>query len=546
MKTTLNLLIFLLCLFSINGLYSQPSSSYGPVVPYQQNGSPIFGKDITVFDRPTHDQRHIAICSAFNGWLYAAQSSDSAGYAFAEIFKSTDNGLTWTRIVNAYASSPSMSYADLDLVVIGNTESNLKLFLGSTLVTNTGSYYSSYVTRFNGLTGGAYEDELLKDLSDIHDLSLATDYPYPANNANPSSLAVLYSVSNLFGPDSVILRTSSNGGMSFDGRKVIAVSNKYFHKVSLSYGFSLSWNSGKYFASWEEQQNKYSNLGHIFGAHTINNFNSSFTKPVCLDSLEPSAINMVRNPSISCQTSSSDNDSVNITEVVLFEKKKPVGEDYDITGYYNLQSATTSHFRPLDLAITSNKEVQPDINFNAFDSTFMVTYYDSTDQKLPFLIKNFNLVNPNSWNVVSNGYNDASSLSTPHPKVQVSYGQSKGANVWTRELGGGIGASMFDACYSTYTGIPKTQSETDLLNCKIYPDPCDNLLTVSFELLKKDVISITIYDLYGRVMLSFPVSAYSAGRNSVTIDVSTLSSGSYIYSIRTGTYSKSGRIIIIR
>jgi hypothetical protein len=532
-------------IFSIfTSLNAQTGFLSGAVLPLKPQ-SPLFGKDITIYDRPTNDQRHPAMCCAFNGWLYIAQASDSSGYPFAEILKSIDNGISWTRIVDVTLSYGYI-FTDLDLVVIGNSVSDLKLFLGATCFNPYANYGFGSVTRYNGVTGGAPEIELLDDYPWINDLALAIDYPYPANNTTPSSLAVLYSVQDWGNTDSIVFRTSSDGGVSLNNRECVAFTHNHFNNVSLSYGYSTSWNSGRYFAAWEEKDNLNSTLGHIYTAHTSPDFNSPFTIPVKLDSIDPTALNRCRNPVISCQVSSTDNDSANMTEVVLFEKKKLVGNDYDITGYYNLQSATTSHFRILDVAATLHNELQPDIVFNPFDSTLMVTYYDSTTQKLPFITKNFNMVNPNSWNAISQGYNDSPVLTSPYPKVQINYNQQKGANVWIKEGTNGNGVAMFDAPYSTYTGISTNSTGSTAKLIASYPNPCSNTIKISFELQKPGKVIIDVLGILGQPLGTVTDQIYSDGRHVVEYDVSGLKEGSYLYKFRAGEFRATGKFVIIR
>ncbi len=42
----------------------------------------------------------------------------------------------------------------------------------------------------------------------------------------------------------------------------------------------------------------------------------------------------------------------------------------------------------------------------------------ATTQKLPYLLHDFNMVNPDSWSVFSSGYNDNSNLVAPHPLIE--------------------------------------------------------------------------------------------------------------------------------
>jgi hypothetical protein len=314
----------------------------------------------------------------------------------------------------------------------------------------------------------------------------------------------------------------------------------------LNYGRSPSYPNGRYFAVWEEQENQSSILGHIYTAHTEPNFDSSFTRPICLDSLDPASINKVRNPAIACQYNNVDNDSANLTEVVLFEKYKPSSDDYDVTGFYNLQVTTTSHFRPLNIAATSNNELQPDISFNPYNSTFMMTYFDSTEKKLPFLTNNVNLANPDSWNVNSQGYNDNSNLAAPYPKVKLNFGQQDGMNAWISEGTGGNGIALFDAPYSTYTGVSGHRIGGSVKLYGSYPNPCSTTIRIAFELKNAGIVTIDVMDIMGQTLGTVTDQVYSPGKHVVKYDVSNLQNGNYLYELRSGDFTVTGKFVVIR
>ena len=96
MKTPLKLIVFILFLFSIEGIHAQSELFGRKVVPLKPQ-SPMFGKDIVIFDSLNIDQSEVAICSAFNGWLYALVTYyDSInGFPGAYILQSIDKGITW-------------------------------------------------------------------------------------------------------------------------------------------------------------------------------------------------------------------------------------------------------------------------------------------------------------------------------------------------------------------------------------------------------------------------------------------------------------------
>lgn len=541
MKKRFTLFTFLLLCFT--GLNAQTGYFNGQGVPLKPQ-SPLFGKDIVIQDISDRDQRNIAICSAFNGWLYAAYSYSQPDQGYISVLRSVDNGINWNFIGGGGATIfGNKIITNLGIIACGNSLSNIKLFIGWVFNDTVLNFWGAYVGRYNP-DPFIVEGEILNETGGIKDLALSNDYNYPALNSNPFSIAVLYSKSGV--KDSIIFRSSSNGGLSLDNRLSIATTWNYFHKVSLNYGRSPSWNSGRYFAAWEEQTDQYSNLGHIYTAHSDPNFNSPFTTPIQLDALSPSTLNMCRNPNIACQYNNVDNDSANLTEVVLFEKYKPASADYDVTGFYNLQATTTSHFRPLNIAATSNNELQPDINFNPYSSAFMMTYFDATEKKLPFLTNDVNLTSPNSWNVVSQGYNDNSNLVAPNPKVELNFAQQDGMNAWIEEGTGGNGIALFDAPYSTYTGVSGHSTGTSAKLIGSYPNPCSNSINIAFELKNAGRVTINLLGIMGQPFGTVTNQTYSAGKHVVKYDVSDLPNGNYLYNIRSGDFNAIGKFTVIR
>jgi hypothetical protein len=551
MKTSLTILLLFLLQYPLNRLNAQSGQSDNLGLPINPDKSILFGKDIIIHDQPDRNQRNIAVCSAFNGWLYAVYTYNNGVQPYITFLRSTDNGITWNVLGDFTNYFQHYVTTKLNIIACGNSLSTLKIFMAEA-VTDTFSFPKwgmELVGRYQGepFVG---EEAILSDGGPItgwnHGIDLASDQNYPANNANPFSIAVAYTKSGDGDKDTLFFYSSSNGGISFDNKRIVALSSHHLEKVALSFGRSLSKPAGMYFVTWEEKNTSNAATGHIYTAHSEPNFDSPFTRPVCLDSLDPAAINKVRNPAISCQVNNLDNDSSNLTQVVLFDKYDPSNLKYDITGYYNLQAANHSNFKKLNISNSAHNSLQSSINFNPFDSTFMVTYYDSTTQKLPFLLNNFNLKNPDTWQFVTTGYNDDGNLSAPYPKIELNLFQKQGANVWSKEGIGGNGIAMFDAPYSTWTGGSNDIEPANLNSYGAYPNPCSTVVTIWFELQKPENITTSLYDISGNWLGIKNSQTYSTGKSFVKFDISTLSPGCYYYSLMSGRYSHSGKIIVIK
>jgi hypothetical protein len=545
MKTcTIFLILFAIYCSPFNAL-AQPGFYNSSLFYPDSSLSPTFGYDIFINDQPAQDQQHAVVCSAFNGWLFAAYSYDKGGVATATIMKSTDAGKTWTQLFEDGIGVYNNVFTKIDLIAPGNTEENIKVFIGFVFYDTVHHGGSAILARINGNDGSLEGFLLLNGSGRFRDLAIATDYPYPAMNSNPFSIGLIYSVEGTY-QDSVVFYSSDDGGMKMKNRRVIATGNTYYHKVDLAYGYSPPYNSGRYFALWEEQADEVSTFGHIYSARSEPGFNSPFTTPVCLDCPDASLNNNCRNPVTACQISDADNDSSGLTQAVLFEYYSPTDHNFQVRGSYNLLAASGDNFESMTIGVTSGNKVKPEICFNTFDSSFMVTYFDSTNQKLPFIKNDFNLTDPDGWEVVSPGYNDNANLFMPEPRLALNYEKQTCMVSWNAEMNTGKGAAMYDAEYIYYTGIQGNENPEQCLRLKTYPNPCSSIVTIEFEMQTNEKTEIALFDLLGKPVRQLCNRWFPPGRNIIKTNISDLPEGSYVCRLICGKGSGSAEIILIK
>jgi hypothetical protein len=514
----------------INSSALQPLKEINPV---------LFADDIVINDQPSQDQGNISICSAFNGWLYAIHSHIGINGGFLTTLRSTDNGNTWEVLLDGIAFTHSL-LKRMTIMACGNTISDLKVFLGFVYSDTLAHTSGARVLRYSG-EPFAFEDAILEEPSSyVTDLAISNDNLFPSSQSNPYSIAVLYS--KRAPSDSLIFISSSNGGLSFDNRKVIAYSQKHFGNVALGYGFSPTMNTGRYFGAWQVTDNIYTDLGNIYCAHTEPNFNSPFTQPKNLDSLDVTAIKKCKNPVLVCQSDDMDNDSADLTEIILFDKYISSSNTYTTTSYFNKRAASDTHFNPFSFSSSANRIKMADLTYNPFDSTFLLTYFDSTNLKLPLLSKNVNLVNPDNWDVLSTGYNDSQNLKVPDPQVELNIGMQQGCNTWVSESSDGNGIALFDAPYHYFTGFSFMEQRHDLLT--VCPNPCSDYAKVSFHLSDRQMASLFIINLLGKTNKLFSDRICETGENSILINVSGFPEGHYILTLISETSIGSTKMII--
>ena len=530
-------------LLGLQGLNAGNIKSSSLCIPYKAPNSILYGTDIIINNDPAQNQRNVHVAVAFNGWLFAVYTHNTSTSSGLTLLRSTDNGITWVTLVDF---SYSGAYTATDIVAAGNTLADLKIFVAGILASTSG--YNVWCDRIDPQTG-IDESEILVEgsVNTIYDVAISSDYRYPAIGSSPYSIGIVYSK---YGPvsDSVVVLTSDDGGYTIGSRYGNACYHAYAGKVAISYGISNSKYDGRYFLAWEEHESVSAVLGHIYTAYTDPWIYSPITNKIALDSLDPiSTLNNCANPSIATQFNNVDNSSGNLSAVVLFDRFYVSTSDFDAIGYYNIQAVGTgiTNWQRTNIAATSDNELESDINFDPAYNNFMVTYYDATTGLLPYVIHNMNMDNPLIWQVISPGYNDNNNIIDPYPKVEINPVVNQVANVWNAEGSAG-GISMFDAEYSSYDGVADNHQSAQVTLHGASPNPAHTFSSIGFTLNQQMHVTITLYSIYGQEMNIVCDKNFEQGQNNVTVDVSTLPNGTYIYSFKAGDFVTSGKITVLK
>ncbi len=78
------------------------------------------------------------------------------------------------------------------------------------------------------------------------------------------------------------------------------------------------------------------------------------------------------------------------------------------------------------------------------------------------------------------------------------------------------------------------------------PNPAKYITTIKFTLEKSDFVNISIYDISGKKVIDAVNNNFSAGNNSIDINIDNLKSGIYFYTLKTSDLSRTMKMNIIR
>ena len=79
-----------------------------------------------------------------------------------------------------------------------------------------------------------------------------------------------------------------------------------------------------------------------------------------------------------------------------------------------------------------------------------------------------------------------------------------------------------------------------------YPNPFNPSTKISFTIPKADHVSLVVYDMLGKEISTLVDSDLGAGTHAFTFDGKNLSSGTYIYRIRSGEFVQERTMQLIK
>ena len=123
-------------------------------------------------------------------------------------------------------------------------------------------------------------------------------------------------------------------------------------------------------------------------------------------------------------------------------------------------------------------------------------------------------------------------------------------NSYTLASGGYTTASFSDEESSQFrTGIsnPSSIEETNIVEkVSIYPNPANDIATLSFTTTKKSKTAITIFNILGEVVYSNEIGSLASGQHIMPISTSGISEGMYFVNLITNNKIITKKITIVR
>jgi hypothetical protein len=99
----------------------------------------------------------------------------------------------------------------------------------------------------------------------------------------------------------------------------------------------------------------------------------------------------------------------------------------------------------------------------------------------------------------------------------------------------------------TQTSIdPETEVPSDFALLGNYPNPFNPTTNIRFTMQNANQVTIEVYDMLGRYIGTAANGMFSAGSHSVSFDAEGLTSGIYLYTVKAGNYTATGKMMLLK
>jgi hypothetical protein len=102
--------------------------------------------------------------------------------------------------------------------------------------------------------------------------------------------------------------------------------------------------------------------------------------------------------------------------------------------------------------------------------------------------------------------------------------------------------------YQIITGVIETLPELphDFSLRQNYPNPFNPSTTIEFEAIRRSLVTIRLFDSQGKEVRTLVNGQYEPGVYRLRFDGSNLASGIYYYTMKTGTFSETRQMALVK
>ena len=484
-----------------------------------------FSGDVIVDNQPVYTQRNARVCTAWNGDIYVGFTYDSLGTPGYKIMKSTDGGFSF-QFFGHYVWFPGNNITCFDMSVLGNSNSTFRLLVAVADRTNANACYFDldvFDTTATFPIISLCDNQVYNDPVGYHAAAVDNDYTHHSSLENKYSIGLILAKNGVHDSlmfisfiDTVFTDAPYNLG------RVYNTANK-IRTVDISYGRSSTQNQGGYWYAWDEFANNTTQLGDVLASWEKVDSQFVFNAARNISNLGLNTAGKSRQPRISCQSMSGDNASGSF-DVVLSLNSTLSPTTHEITTFYSLRGdSLNSTFGNIVQGIAGHNNLQGDVSYEENGNNFLISYYDSTSGKLPYLSQSATNLGT-AWNIIQANYNDdTTNLKNAFPNISIDPVIHKPDFVWNA-VSGSNGVTMFDeeAHNSSVQNFNGEKIELNLL-----PNPVSDILQMKIETENEENALVLFVNMLGQIISSSKLDLQE-GQTVYSFDVKNFPAGIYV------------------
>jgi len=128
------------------------------------------------------------------------------------------------------------------------------------------------------------------------------------------------------------------------------------------------------------------------------------------------------------------------------------------------------------------------------------------------------------------------------PGIAVFNGQVAGQNSWSNDT-----RWLYDTMtFQTTVGVKDEIVANNFSLEQNYPNPFNPSTTINYSLAERSAVSLKVYDVLGNEVVKLINTTQEAGKHTINFNASKLSSGLYIYTLNTGNFTSSKKMMLLK
>ncbi len=520
-----------------------------PAITHAQIPAKKWAADICVTLADTFNivNSKVEVSAGGDIYIMVACEQSSLQRQFLKIYKSTNEGLSFSSLITLMYDMNEHKLQDADMILHADTVGVMNIFIAELVNAGNSGLNSSYVriSRWDPL--GVYiADEYSKAFGSatLASIAIASDYRSRGDNFSndEANIVFAYTGSDFYNTNFDFLNFgfSINNGQDFSTEDTLYTANRptegHLEKVSIAIGNTLGYKYSRYVIAFE--MNNYGGLGNIGVLCDYVLGSGLWDEPVVVNLADLATSPYCKNPVVCVMQDNAYKPTDNSFPVIVAYEDHHDGATIKMSllnSTYVMTPINQPNVSDFYYQNTTNNVYQPDMVYDPASANFWLTYVKGGTNELSFATRSVDDGDGVGFTDVRS-YRDNTSafLVQPYPRIAVNSTYGMPCFTWNEAVAGESDV-YFDAQWSE-AGI-SDQSGSASIDVSYYPNPANDILNVKASVSAD--YTLVLYNNVGQKVLDQHFSG-----NECQCDLRELTAGLYIIKLNATGIQAQGKLMI--